>query len=71
MTASETSPSPRHLFITDRTTQTHFLIDTGADLCVYPRSAVPDRRVKSDYVLSAANGSASTSDFVEISLGGL
>lgn len=56
MTASEPSPSPRRLFITDRTSQTQFLIDTGADLCVYPRSAVPDRRVKSDYVLSAANG---------------
>jgi hypothetical protein len=42
-TASETSPSPRRLFITDRTSQTQFLIDTGADLCVYPRSAVPDR----------------------------
>jgi hypothetical protein len=56
MTASEASPSPRRIFITDRTSQIQFLIDTGADLCVYPRSAVPDRRVKSDYVLSAANG---------------
>jgi hypothetical protein len=51
MMASETSPSPRRLFITDRTSQTQFLIDTGADICLYPRSAVPDRRVKSDYVL--------------------
>lgn len=56
MTASEPGQFPRRLFITDRTSQTQFLIDTGADLCVYPRSAVPGHRVKTDYVLSAANG---------------
>lgn len=56
MTASETGPFPRRLFITDRTSQTQFLIDTSADLCVYPRSAVPGYQVKTDYILSAANG---------------
>lgn len=34
MTASEPDPFSRRLFITDRTSQTQFLIDTGADLCV-------------------------------------
>ncbi|KAL1448829.1 hypothetical protein WDU94_000084 [Cyamophila willieti] len=57
MAASEPSPTQlnRRLFITEKTTKMMFLIDTGADLCVFPRSAVHGRRVKSVYVLSAAN----------------
>lgn len=57
MTASDNCPSSRRLFITDRKTATQFLIDTGADICVYPRSKITDTTKKSDYVLSAANGS--------------
>lgn len=45
------------MFVKDSSTKTRFLIDTGADLCVFPRSGV-DRRVKeSTYELCAANGS--------------
>jgi predicted aspartyl protease len=58
MAASEPSPFPRRLFITDRVTRIQFLVDTGADLCVYPRSAVTGKRQKSDYILSAANGTS-------------
>lgn len=33
-----------------------FLIDTGSDLCVYPRSAIKTPSSKGKYTLSAANG---------------
>lgn len=39
----------------DRDTNTKFLIDTGADVCVYPKSRVKGVSV-SDYELYAANG---------------
>lgn len=51
------SPSTGRLFVTDRSTKTQFLVDTGSDLCVYPRSALPIRRARTSYNLSAANGS--------------
>ncbi|XP_076384453.1 uncharacterized protein LOC143263180 [Megalopta genalis] len=60
MTADDLSPMPRRLFVTDKTTRTQFLVDTGADLCVYPRSMIRGPGKKSDYVLFAANGSEIT-----------
>lgn len=45
------------LFVTDSKTKTQFLVDTGSDLCVYPYSAIKQRRSKTNYQLSAANGS--------------
>ena len=56
MSASETSPTFRRLFMVDRRTKTQFLIDTGADLCVVTRGLVIDHGPKSSYELSAANG---------------
>lgn len=44
------------LFITDRQTKIKFLVDTGSDVCVFPRSALREPRKKTDYELSAANG---------------
>ncbi|CAK1597374.1 unnamed protein product [Parnassius mnemosyne] len=44
------------LFITDRKTKVQYLIDTGSDLCVFPRSAVREPRNKTKYELFAANG---------------
>jgi cleavage and polyadenylation specificity factor subunit 1 len=44
------------LFITDKTTKRQFLVDTGSDLCVYPRRLVPRRRERTTYDLCAANG---------------
>jgi hypothetical protein len=52
-----TSPSGR-LFITDRSTKIQYLIDTGSDLCVFPRVSVNERRNKTKYELFAANGTA-------------
>jgi hypothetical protein len=52
-------PGPTgRLFITDRHSKIQFLVDTGSDLCVYPRSMLRDRRARANYELSAANGSS-------------
>lgn len=47
----------RRIFVTDRVTKRRFLIDTGSDLCCYPRHWLLEKRHPSDYELSAANGS--------------
>lgn len=60
MAAGDPCPSSRRLFVTDHTSKVQFLVDTGADLCVYPRNLVQGRREKSDYTLSAANGTPIT-----------
>lgn len=43
------------LFVTDKTTKMQFLVDTGSDLCVFPKSRVKERRSKTKYELFAAN----------------
>lgn len=57
MTANENCPRMCHLFAKDRETSVKYLNDTGADICVYPRSLLQEPRKKSNYKLSAANGS--------------
>lgn len=54
--ATNDCPSTGRLFVTDRRSRTQFLVDTGSDLCVYPRVALPGRRETMDYQLCAANG---------------
>jgi hypothetical protein len=57
MAAGDTCPeTSRRLFVRDKASGIRFLIDTGADICVFPRKLVPGQLKKSDYVLSAANG---------------
>lgn len=56
-TASCLSEGSR-LLVTDRVTKVRFLIDTGSDLCVYPRSRVIRRQPDPGFELSAANESA-------------
>jgi len=57
MAASDTCPvTSRRLFVRDKGSGIRFLIDTGADICVFPRQLVPGRLRKSEYTLSAANG---------------
>ena len=56
MSASDSSPTFRRLFVLDRRTDAQFLVDTGADLCVVPRKFVAVHGPKTDYELSAANG---------------
>ena len=43
------------LFITDQASKRRFLLDTGSDLCCYPRRWLPGRRARIDFDLQAAN----------------
>jgi transposase InsO family protein len=46
-----------------------FLVDTGSDLCVFPRSALRERRAKTNFELCAANGSSiATFGYVHLQL---
>lgn len=57
------------LFVTDRLSNVQYLIDTGSDLCVFPRSMIHDRRARTDYQLNAANGSTiATYGYVNLDL---
>ena len=56
MGTNDASPQTSYrLFIADRQTKVRFLIDTGADLCVFPHTKLPKPRAKSNYERSAAN----------------
>ena len=58
MTSPAGSSTTSHLFyITDRTTGTRFLIDTGADVSVFPPSAA-EKRKPASMILQAVNKSA-------------
>ena len=46
----------RRIFIVDQRTKTSFLVDTGADISVYPRSRLSRDVKKAAYELFAANG---------------
>ena len=48
--------STGHLYVTDRLSKTNFMFDTGADLYVYSRVRLRERRTHSSYGLFAANG---------------
>ena len=66
---TEDCPSAGRLFVTDQRSKTQFLVDTGSDLCVYPRSAIAKRVEKTSYQLCAANGtSINTYGFVNLNL---
>jgi hypothetical protein len=45
----------RCIFLTDKRMKTSFLADTGADVCVYPRSKLHGPSRKDDYELFAIN----------------
>jgi len=53
--ASNYDLKTHYLFITNQNTKINFLVDTRADLCVYPRKFIRSQQFKSDYELSAAN----------------
>ena len=56
MVTSDPGPASLRLFVTDRDSKIRFLVDTGADLCVFPRTMVRGPREESTYELCAANG---------------
>ncbi|XP_013148026.1 PREDICTED: uncharacterized protein LOC106110674, partial [Papilio polytes] len=67
--ATDGCPPTGRLFVTDRRSNTRFLVDTGSDVCVYPRAALRERRQKTNFVLSAANGSdIETYGFIDLCL---
>ena len=48
-------PRTRRIFIIDKSTKINFLIDTGADVSVFPRKRVGGHLQKCKYELFAAN----------------
>ncbi|KAG6438787.1 hypothetical protein O3G_MSEX000224 [Manduca sexta] len=56
MATDDCPVSPGRLFVPDRHTKTQFLVDTGSDLCVFPRRLLRERRAPTSYELIAANG---------------
>jgi hypothetical protein len=54
--ASNCNNSASRLYVKDQQTKTSFLVDTGVDLCVYPRSRLRERLTQTSYELFAANG---------------
>jgi hypothetical protein len=54
--ANVCTTSSGRLFITDRVTKQQYLVDTGSDMCVFPRKLLPGRWDRTDYTLYAANG---------------
>lgn len=69
MATSDCPLSTGRLFVTDCNSKTQFLVDTGSDLCVFPRAALHERREKTNYQLSAANGSViNTYGYIQLNL---
>lgn len=57
MATSDSQYTPGRLFVMDRRSKMQFLVDTGSDLCVFPRTMVRERRSPTnEYRLYAANG---------------
>lgn len=56
--AADRSYPSRRLFVTDSVSGRRFLIDTGSDLCCYPRNYLKSHHTVTDYDVRAANGSA-------------
>jgi hypothetical protein len=54
--ACDDGSGSRRIFVTDRTSRICFLVDTGADLCLYPRNKLRGPANKGEYELFAANG---------------
>ena len=55
MEANAPRPTSHRLFVLDRNSKVQFLVDTGADLCVFPHTLTRRRRSKTDFDLYAAN----------------
>ena len=55
-TATSPLASSSRVFVFDKVTKITYLVDSGAEISVFPRELAHGRRNKSTYVLSAANG---------------
>jgi len=56
MAANVCNTSSGRLFVIDRYSKQRYLVDTGSDLCVFPRKLLLGRRERTDYTLYTANG---------------
>ena len=54
--ASDDGLRSRRIFVFDKNTRISYLLDTGADICVYPISKIHGLANKGEYELFAANG---------------
>ena len=54
--ASNCNNSASRLYVTDRLTKMSFLVDTGANLCIYLCSRLRECRTQTSYELFTANG---------------
>jgi hypothetical protein len=57
--ANVCTTSSGRLFISDRITKQRYLVDTGSDLCVFPRKLLLGRRERTDYTLYGPMGPSS------------
>lgn len=55
--ASDDGLTSRRMFVRDRSSKISFLVDTGAEVCVFPRNRIHGPANKDTYELVAANGS--------------
>lgn len=55
-TADDRQTGTRRLFMTDRKSKITYLTDTGSDLCAFPRRYLRSNHKRSDFSVSAANG---------------
>ena len=58
--ANDDDLASRRIFVTDRNSRLSYLIDTGTDICVFPRSKLHGPVNRSEYELFAANGTRIT-----------
>lgn len=57
MTTDDCPGLQGRLFVMDHKSKLQYLVDTGSDLCVFPITMLRERREKTNYQLTAANGS--------------
>lgn len=58
MASTDCQSTSRRLFVTDQYTKNKYLIDTGSDICCFPRRLLKGCFTSSGYNLSAANGTS-------------
>lgn len=56
-TAASCQPGGRRIFVTDQITKQRYLVDSGSDICCYPRHHLQGPRPPTSFELSAANQS--------------
>ena len=67
--AGSEGPRTSRLSVTDLVTKMEFLVGTGSDLCVLPRTCVKGRTEKSAYEMFAANGTTISIKALRLGLG--